>query len=484
VWIEQQNLHCRVIRGTDAERSWLSEYLSFPDEKAKYVQRMYKGKRADGMVRMFNAIADTFPTGFLPLVRQAAQKEGFAVEVLDKRIVPCTPDASVDLSWLRDYQFASVDAILTRKRGILWLPTGSGKTEVSIGLAQVLPCRWLFTVHRATLLDQTANRYNARTGMQAGRVGDGEFDLGDGAFVVATFQTLVIGLKKRDPRIIALLKNAQGLIVDECHVLPAQTFWNTIMQTEAAYFRVGLSGTPLARGDRRSLFAIAAVGPIAHRVKSDVLVNAGVLARPTIKLVEVSQFSDRPTWQGVYGESIVRSSARNRTIVEMAKRATKPAFLFVKEIKHGRILEKMLCQAGIKCGFVWGNHSTEWRQAQVRMLQTGHIDVLICSVIFQEGVDVPALRSVVIGSGGKSVIAALQRVGRGMRVERDTAGNVLPGGDQFEVWDVADKGCGCARNGGPTHAGCRWLEKHAKGRAHAYAGEGYSTTTVAAVAAL
>ena len=98
----------------------------------------------------------------------------------------------------------------------------------------------------------------------------------------------------------------------------------------------------------------------------------------------------------------------------------------------------------------------------------GRYDVLICSVIFQEGEDVPDLRSVVIGSAGKSVIATLQRIGRGMRR--------ASGKDEFEVFDVADLGCGCMS--GPAshrHPGCKWLDKHTRDRIKAYTTEGHET---------
>jgi superfamily II DNA or RNA helicase len=70
------------------------------------------------------------------------------------------------------------------------------------------------------------------------------------------------------------------------------------------------------------------------------------------------------------------------------------------------------------------------------------------------------LRSVINAAGGKSTIATLQRAGRGMRVDRDIAGNVKDGGDEFEVWDIYDRGNA-------------WLEKHAKARVKSYQIEGH-----------
>jgi superfamily II DNA or RNA helicase len=273
-------------------------------------------------------------------------------------------------------------------------------------------------------------------------------------FTVATFQTLVRAVAAKDPRASAFLKSVQGVIIDEVHVAPADTFFQVLMALENAYFRVGMSGTPLDRTDKRSVLTIAATGRIIYTITPDVLIDAGVLARPRIKLMAMPQESELPTWQGVYGECVVRSVVRNRAVVDMVRMAEKPCLVFVKEVTHGKRLNKTLMKAGFNSDFVWGTSSTDARKSDVKRLVRGDIDVLVCSVIFQEGIDIPELRSVVIVSGGKSVIATLQRLGRGMRV--------VAGKKEFEVWDFDDQGN-------------KWLERHARARRKAYVDQGYET---------
>ena len=460
MWIERGNLYCKVSRATDDERRWLREYLSFDDEKGRFKRRHHGG---DGKIHLYSVVTDTFPAGFYSLIATAAAQEGYKVEGADKRQCPMIPDPTADLRWLRPYQTAAVQAVTRRERGILWMPTGSGKTEVACALVLTYPrCRWLFLVHRAGLMDQAAERWKLRTGQEAGRIGEGEWSVRQ--YTVATFQTLYARLGT--PECEALLESTEGVIIDEAHTLPADSFWRVAMKLKNAYYRVGMSGTPLARGDKRSLLTIAATGPVIYRIKPEVLIKAGVLSKPKIRLSPVSQGSEKPTWQGVYGECVVRSPTRNGVVVKQAKRAQKPCLVFVKEIAHGRELEKRLRTAGLNSEFVWGTDNVEERKAAVRRLVHGDTDVLVASVIFNEGIDIPELRSVVIASGGKSVIAALQRIGRGMRVQRDAAGNVVK--DTFEVFDIADKGC-------------RWLERHTRARLRAYAGEGYETVVEASL---
>jgi superfamily II DNA or RNA helicase len=252
-----------------------------------------------------------------------------------------------------------------------------------------------------------------------------------------------------------LLEGTEGIIVDESHVLPAGSFYRVAMATPRAYYRVGLSGTPLARTDKRSALAIGALGPVIYRISAEQLVAEGVLARPKVRMVTVTQSNlGGVTWQGVYGNGVVKSTKRNAVLASVVQRAEKPCLLFVKELRHGRELEKRLSAMGLHVDFTHGQHSTDWRRNMVKSLVAGRLDVVICTVVFQEGVDIPELRSVVIGSGGESVIAALQRVGRGTRKTADK--------DEFEVWDIADRGN-------------KWLEKHARARQHAYAAESFET---------
>jgi hypothetical protein len=334
--------------------------------------------------------------------------------------------------------------------------TVTHNTEIAVGLTRYLPCPWLFLVHRGPLLEQTAARYELRTGFTAGRIGEGKWEEAD--FTVATFQTLYARLKaegKHGGPATNLLKRVGGLICDEAHTLPADTFWQVAMACEA-YYRVGLSATPMPAGHKGAVKTIAATAQVMFKVDQKVLEEEGVLAKAKIWMVPVYQESARPTYQGVYGELVVRGAPRNRVIIEACKRAEKPCLLFVKEIKHGKLLLEALKKAGVSVGLVDGAASSDRRRSQVERLVRAEIDVLITTVIFQEGVDIPELRSVVIACGGASAVAALQRIGRGMRVTKDKT--------TFEVWDIEDRGN-------------KWLEKHGKLRRRHYESEGHKVVT-------
>jgi superfamily II DNA or RNA helicase len=443
VQVEFRNVSCRIVRADDYERDWLRALLTFRTVGATGVERP---------MCLLDEGAGEFPSGFLPIVQSRAAKELRTLDVLDLRPASPARDQCVDVSWLRDYQRAALEAVCARERGILWIPTAGGKTSVASSIVASFPqSRWLFLVHRLSLLNQTAAAFERWTGEKAGRVGDDTWR--PRRFTVATFQTLAWRLAGGDAEARGLIESVDGIIADECHAVASTTATAIFGVATNARYRIGLSGTPLARGDRKSSLVVGTTGPVIYRMRPEVLVEREVLARPTILMADCWQDDfDDATWPTVYDRLVVHSAKRNALVLEAVRRSEKPALVFVQAVEHGQVLMRAFVRAGIRAGYVHGAHTTEQREAAIEQLVAGRIDVLVCSVIFQEGVDIPALRSVVIAAGGQSTIAAIQRVGRGLRKAE--------GKTSCMVWEVNDRGQ-------------RWLEAHARARRLAYQAEGY-----------
>lgn len=463
MWIENGCLNARLTRATPDERAWLRDYLSFPDANARFKAG------GDGKVHMFNDLLESFPSGYTQMVVRAAKRDGLRVDVIDKRVRPRDRDPGADLRWIADrvsptgkhsdYQLRALEVLLRKERGIAALPTAAGKTEIAIGAVRAVPCEWLFLTPGKDLTVQAAERFlsrNAEHGVDLGEPGlivDGGWTEGP-HFTAATFQSLAAALKREDPRATALLRRVGGLMVDESHTLPADSFWGVAMACHA-YYRFGFSGTPLARGDRRSILSVAALGPVVVKVPADELIELGFLSRPRIRMKTVTQTAPLP-YDQAYERLVVRSKSRNAAVVNMVQRAAKPCFVFVEREAHGRLLEKLLLQAGVRASFVYGEHSLAWRRSHVKRVVSGHLDALVCSRIFLAGLDVPELAAIVNAAGRKAVIEILQRLGRGMRVD------AASGKDEFEMWDVFD-------------VGNEYLAHHARVRRNVYAAQGYET---------
>ena len=72
-------------------------------------------------------------------------------------------------------------------------------------------------------------------------------------------------------------------------------------------------------------------------------------------------------------------------------------------------------EANIKFEMLYGNDSLDRRTKVKKMLVDKEIDVILASTIFDLGIDLPELNSLVLCGGGKSSIRCLQRIGRVIR---------------------------------------------------------------------
>jgi superfamily II DNA or RNA helicase len=293
----------------------IAEYLTFPDPNAHF-------SGGPSTFTKYNHLQESFPTGFFEMIRRELALAGFEFTVDDLRKFP-DEEPSADLSWLRDYQTAAVDKVLKMKRGILWMPTGAGKTEVAAALAMRIKGPWLFVAHRAGLMDQAADRFELRSGEKAWRIGGGYNKVTNTSvkFNSVTFDTLRLMVSAvgdlTSYHMEELFADFSGVIIDECHVLPASSFLATIKAAcETTPYRVGLSGTPLQRGDGRTINAIGALGPVIYRIKPEVLIDAGVLSKPTIHMLQFSATPSRQsTWAKVYDAVVVKDTLRNQLVV-------------------------------------------------------------------------------------------------------------------------------------------------------------------------
>lgn len=449
------NIWATLVQYSPEERRWIDLYTS--TESNGYRRGKWGRLSADDRVYMLDPITGRLPAGFMPLILKNAPKDGHVVEVEDLRgDPPCPVDDMADLAWLRGYQEEAVWSAAEASRGLIKVPTAGGKTEIFIGLTRALPCEWLFLVHRGDLVGQAARRFEKRTGERAGTFEGGRWQKGSANITVSTFQALWRAMKRNDFDVRRLQACIQAINVDEVHAQPAETFYKAAMSLPAAYYRIGQSGTPLDRSDQDSLRTIGCIGPMVYKIRTDTLTEAGVLSRPEIYMVPCKQPGVTDCdWRTVYDQLIVHSSQRNDLVAEMAKRAEKPCLLFVDETAHADNIKARLERDGLRVDFVHGGHSLDWRQNAIRALVETRLDVLICTVIFQEGIDVPELESVVVAGGKASIVGALQRIGRGMRTAKGKTG--------FQVWDVHDRGQ-------------KWLSEHANERLKAYRKEGHTVT--------
>jgi len=158
------------------------------------------------------------------------------------------------------------------------------------------------------------------------------------------------------------------------------------------------------------------------------------------------------SWPECYEMGIVIHRERNAKIIECIRDAKKPVLVFVQRIGHGELLADMAKDAGMTVPFLCGNDPSSVRMRTIKQLQTGKADSVIANVIWDEGVNIPAIRTLVLAGGGKSQIKTLQRLGRGLRLDE--------GKDTVEVIDFFDRST-------------RWLRQHSAAREKVWKSQGF-----------
>jgi superfamily II DNA or RNA helicase len=280
----------------------------------------------------------------------------------------------------------------------------------------------------------------------------------DGKFGGVCQDGLVYNLEVEDTHTYV----ADGFVVHNCHHSSSKSSFRLVQRIDAPW-RYGMSGTPFGLADGKGLLVEAAFGPVVSRVTNEELIELGVNARPTIRMLEVSEprLADGLSWQDVYKVGIVLNEARNRMVArEAAAFAARrhATLVLVRELWHGDKICELLAAAGVPHAFVHGQMPTDEVERQKHRLIEGKIMVLVASPIFGEGVDLPSspgfpgVRGLIIADGGQSVANVLQKLGRGLRKKQ--------GDNRVDVVDFADT----------MH---RWLARHSQERMSMYEGEGF-----------
>jgi len=148
----------------------------------------------------------------------------------------------------------------------------------------------------------------------------------------------------------------------------------------------------------------------------DEAVELGILAEPKIKLVK-SRYNPKirelRTYATVYEEGIVQNNHRNQTIVTLASeyaKEGKTVLIMVNKIDHGKNIEDL---GGFT--FVRGETTGEARDRAKQLIIDRKLKVIITTNVWREGINIPNLDVVINAGGGKSEIATLQSIGRGLR---------------------------------------------------------------------
>lgn len=470
-----------VQEGTPEEHKALRELLSFEVPGWEWmVKKNPKLKTWDGRRTFYSRLTGTFPAGLLPYVLKKFKKTEIEAEIRDQRkvLLPLYPNLLDSNLWhghLLDagmspdpeksaYQVRIVKETLEYKvrgtpwpRGVYDVATGFGKTALAALLLRVIGHRSLYLVERLDLWRQTSEVFERLLGQRIGKISQGEFS--PQMHTVSTIQTLI--KKLEIPEVEQYLRSVEVVVLDECQNLTASKdlrdrYVQLLLELQNAYFRFGISGSPFMREDMGDIYLLGLFGGVISRIRAKELMDRDLLARPDIRMIKITEpeLGEWTPGEAAYDLGIVHNLERNLLVARLAKEASckHPTMILVSRVAHARMLRDLLRAEGIEVPTVTYKTPTKRRGEILNRFKHKEMSLLLASSIFDVGVDIPSLKFLIIASGGKSAIKAIQRLGRGMRKKE--------GANRITLIDFLDQ----------THP---FLEEASLRRLEAYRGEGH-----------
>jgi superfamily II DNA or RNA helicase len=155
------------------------------------------------------------------------------------------------------------------------------------------------------------------------------------------------------------------------------------------------------------------------QISNQQLIQAGHLTPPRVVIIEMPAVKCPKSWPDVYEVAVCLNRDRNKRIIDELIKAPKPAFVMCTRLAHAKVLHKYAESLGFSIPAVLsGDTKNKDRMQVIKDLQSGKEKAIIATTIFDEGVDLPELRTLILAGGGKSTVAQLQRIGRGLRISK------------------------------------------------------------------
>ena len=377
------------------------------------------------------------------------------------------------------------------RRGMVSLPTGSGKTRVAVQ-AIVEAMRddgfvggVLWVADRDELCEQAVEAWRqvwTSIGTPGSRLRISRMWAGqpkpratsDQHVIVATIQTLNVKLSNQQ-RDYQFLADSKLVVFDEAHRSIAPTFTSVMQEIGLTRFQrvdepflIGLTATPYRGHDeeetkwlvRRYGSRRLDAGAFACEEPESViqyLQDFGVLAQADHETIEGETFSladilgdalgagdwshELEKWRRLpwlpqsVEDRIALSASRTKRIIEAYETCIEPdwpTLIFATSVEHAQTVAALLNRRGIRSRAVSGETETATRQRVVEEFRGGAVKALVNYGVFREGFDAPKTRAVIVARPVYSPNLYFQMIGRGLR------GPLNGGSDRCLILNVRD----------------------------------------------
>lgn len=317
-------------------------------------------------------------------------------------------------------QYAALQALSATRaegylRGLVVLATGLGKTWLAaFDVKQMGARRVLFVAHREEILNQAAATFariqpSARIGFYRGQQRDSQVDI-----LCASVQTL--GKAEHLGRFKA--QHFDYIVVDEFHHASAPTY-RSLLQHFAPAFLLGLTATP-DRTDNADILALCD-GNLVYQ--SDLF--CGVSEQLLVPFHYYGIFDDDVDYQAIpwrngrfdpelLGNKLATLGRARHALHTWRLYAQQRTLAFCVSTRHADFMADYFRKQGIRAAAVYADSPLSRGEA-LEQLSAGQLQVLFSVDLFNEGVDLPSIDTVMMLRPTESKILFLQQLGRGLR---------------------------------------------------------------------
>ena len=351
------------------------------------------------------------------------------------------------------------------KRGLISLPTGSGKTRIAVQSIVEAICKGEYTgdvlwiADRDELCEQAVEAWHhvwSNMGIEATPLRISRLWQGNKTpplinfqhVIVASIQTLTSRVVRRneDSR---FLEDCQLVVFDEAHRSIAPTYTEVMAKLGLTYrrkvdepFLLGLTATPY-RGQNEEetirlrnryrqnrldtgVFESEDAESVTHELQ-----DKGVLAQADHETIEGSHLvltedelhymlDKQVPWlpDGVE-ERIGLDQDRTKRILkaydEYLRGRGWPTLVFATSVDHAKALAALLTMSGVEARSVDSETPSSIRRKVVEDFRDGGLEVLVNYGVFREGFDAPRTRGIMVARPVYSPNLYFQMIGRGLR---------------------------------------------------------------------
>lgn len=359
-----------------------------------------------------------FPTGLLPRVVKYCKERNVPISVLNRPEKISFAEPKLKNIILREEQVRLVKTACETQRGTLVAPTGSGKSPIGIAIISAFlsankDFKALWLCHTKDLMYQSAGVCKEELNIVPGIIGDNNIDL-EQKITMATRQSFIKYVKEYGHLYDLVL-------VDEGHhITDFDGQYFQILNQMMAPLRFAVTAT-FPKDKQAALALEGMIGPIIDEITYQEGKEKGRIANVKIKVLKIpfrQDIKNLRKYSDVYDFGVVNNEEQHAIIIRKAKEHVEKGdsvLIIVSRIEHGRFLLSEAYQQDLLADFAEGETKTKERLQIKHDLNSKKLKCVIATGIWKEGINIPELNVIINAAGGKSEIATIQTVGRGLR---------------------------------------------------------------------